>query len=153
MSPRPAAGAVTLRPAAPSDHGPVTRLVAGAGLPLAGIAPDLDGFVVAEAGEEIVGTAGLEVHGDAGILRSLAVRPDTRGRGLGSRLTEGVLDVARSRSLRRVWLLTTTAEDFFPRHGFRPAEREDAPPGVRDSVEFREACPASAVAMTLDLTA
>ena len=66
-------------------------------------------------------------------------------------MTERVLESARAAGLRRLYLLTTTAEDYFPRHGFRPVPRESASPEVRSSVEFRDACPASAVAMVRDL--
>ena len=53
--------------------------------------------------------------------------------------------------LRRLYLLTTTAEEYFPRYGFRRIPRESASPAARESVEFREACPASAVTMVLEL--
>nr|NIP60748.1 GNAT family N-acetyltransferase [Gemmatimonadota bacterium]NIR77456.1 GNAT family N-acetyltransferase [Gemmatimonadota bacterium]NIT85980.1 GNAT family N-acetyltransferase [Gemmatimonadota bacterium]NIU29800.1 GNAT family N-acetyltransferase [Gemmatimonadota bacterium]NIU34822.1 GNAT family N-acetyltransferase [Gemmatimonadota bacterium] len=109
------------------------------------------GFVVAEAAGRLVGVAGLEVHGRDGVLRSVVVSPDLRGRGVGARLTRWVLDSAREIGLRRLYLLTTTAEDYFPRHGFRPVERSETPPEVQESVEFREACPGSAVAMVLRL--
>lgn len=98
-----------------------------------------------------MGVAGLEVHGSDGVLRSVAVAPALRGQGLGARLTDRVLEVARSEGLNRVYLLTTTAEEYFPRHGFRRIQRSDASAAVQRSVEFREACPASAVAMVLEL--
>jgi amino-acid N-acetyltransferase len=129
----------------------VRALLAAADLPLAGVPDDLDRLVVAEAGGRLVGVAGLEVHGRDGVLRSVAVAAERRGDGLGSRLTERVLERARSAGLRRVYLLTTTAEGFFPRHGFRRIERDEASPEVRRSVEFAEACPASAVAMVIEL--
>lgn len=141
----------TLRSASPSDLPAVEALLEAADLPVAGVAESLDGFIVAEAGGELVGAAGLETHGEDGVLRSVVVSASHRGRGLGSRLTERVLEASRGSGLRRVYLLTTTAEGWFPRHGFRRIERRDASPAVRQSVEFREACPASAVAMVLDL--
>jgi N-acetylglutamate synthase-like GNAT family acetyltransferase len=140
-----------LRSATSSDLSAVLRLIEAAGLPAAGVAEHLTGFVVAESGGRLEGVAGLEVHGHDGVLRSVAVDPSSRGRGLGRRLTERVLASARAAGLRRLYLLTTTAEGWFPRYGFRPIAREDASAAVRASVEFREACPASAVAMVLDL--
>lgn len=111
----------------------------------------MDGFFVAAADGRLVGVAGLEIHGRDGVLRSVAVDPVVRGAGLGGRLTAAVLEAAQKAALRRVYLLTTTAEDYFPRHGFRRIARQDASPEMQESVEFREACPASAVAMVLDL--
>lgn len=140
-----------LRAAGAADLDPVRRLLEDAGLPTAGVADPVTRLVVAEEDGALVGVAGLEVHGRNGVLRSVAVDPSMRGRGLGRRLTDRVLETARESGLRRIYLLTTTAEKYFPRLGFRRADRDGAPDEVRRSVEFREACPASAVAMVLDL--
>jgi amino-acid N-acetyltransferase len=51
-----------------------------------------------------------------------------------------------------VFLLTTTAEKFFPRFGFEQIAREDVPPSVQASVEFTSACPTSAIVMRKRLT-
>ncbi|MEX2608396.1 MAG: arsenic resistance N-acetyltransferase ArsN2 [Gemmatimonadota bacterium] len=143
--------APTLRPALQADLPQVEAMLAAANLPVAGVAESLQGFVVAEDGGELVGVAGVERHGEDGLLRSVAVAPAHRGRGLGARLTEGVMDAARSAGHRRLYLLTTTAAAYFPRHGFHTIQREEVAAAVRESVEFREACPASAVAMVLEL--
>ncbi len=119
-------------------------------MPGAGVAEHLPGFVVAEEGEALLGVAGVETHGRDGVLRSVAVVAGRRGTGLGGELTRRALAGAREGGLRRLYLLTTTAEEYFPRFGFRRIERSAAPPDVQQSVEFREACPASAVAMVLD---
>lgn len=142
---------VSIRPARLDDLKGIAELLESAGLPTAGVADHLTGFVVAEAAGRVVGLAGLEVHGDDGLLRSVVVVPALRGRGLGARLTERILEAARAAKLGRLYLLTTTAEDYFPRYGFRRIHRDDASSDVKRSVEFREACPDSAVAMVLDL--
>lgn len=111
----------------------------------------LERYIVAEENGEIVGVAGLEVHGGDGVLRSVAVEVSRRGGGLGGRLAATVIATARSAGLRRLYLLTTTAEHFFPRYGFRRIDRTAASTEVQASVEFREACPESAIAMVLDL--
>lgn len=141
----------TLRPAEGSDLPAVLVLLADAGLPSAGVEESLPSFVVAKVDGRLVGVAGLEVHGRDGVLRSVAVDPACRGRGLGGRLTRRMLELADDAGLRRVYLLTTMAEEYFARYGFRRIDRSEASPEVRRSVEFREACPASAVAMALDL--
>ena len=144
---------VVLRAAIPSDLDAVSGLLRDAGLPTAGVSEHLGGFVVAEEAGRLVGVAGLEVHGRDGVLRSVAVDAALRGRGLGERLTRRALEEARRRGLHRLYLLTTTAENYFTRHGFRRIGRGEASPEVQQSVEFREACPASAVAMALELNA
>jgi amino-acid N-acetyltransferase len=140
-----------LRSAAAGDLGAVESLLSEVDLPTVGVRDWLDRFVVAEWGGRLVGVAGLEIHGRDGVLRSVAVHPSARGVGLGSRLTESVVESARVAGLRRLYLLTTTADSWFPRHGFRRIPRRAASPEVRASVEFREACPASALAMVREL--
>lgn len=129
------------------------ELLAGADLPTAGFAEHLGTALVARDGERLVGCVALESYGDEALLRSLVVAPAARGTGLGERLTAAALELARERGARRVWLLTTTAERFFPRFGFRRVERSALPPALDASAELRGACPASAVAMRLDVDA
>jgi amino-acid N-acetyltransferase len=76
-----------------------------------------------------------------------------RGRGLGRRLTDAALVLARERAIERVFLLTETAAPFFRQLGFRDVARADVPEGVRNSLEFRSLCPASAEALILNLAA
>lgn len=99
----------------------------------------------------MVGCAALELYGDAALLRSLAVTPSQRGHGLGQRLTQVALDLARQCGVSAVYLLTETAADFFPRFGFQPIPRDAVPPSVQLSIEFTEACPVSAQVMALRL--
>lgn len=148
-----------LRRARPTDLSSVLGLLADAGLPSDGVSEAFSSFLVVEAGTDIaaedqstlVGVAGLEVHGPDGVLRSVAIDPAWRGRGLGARLVRAIIDDARARGLRHLYLLTTTADAWFPRHGFDVIDRSAAAPAVLESVEFRDVCPASAVAMRLKL--
>lgn len=151
--PMPEHPAVTIRPARPAELPHVLALLDRVRLPRDGLPAHEDGVLVAatERGE-IVGCAALECYPDGGLLRSVAVAPGRRGAGLGQRLTAAALDLARARGVRTVYLLTETAGDFFPRFGFRRVTRDAVAPGVRRSVEFTSACPASAQAMALELT-
>jgi len=144
-------GSWPIRPARPEDCGAVIALLETAALPFAGVEDWIENFVVAEQAGRIVGVAGLEVYGRDGLLRSVAVADDWRGRGIGVLLTTRVLDVARRTRLRSVYLLTETAEAFFPRFGFRRIAREAASESVKVSREFSELCPASAAVMVLSL--
>ncbi|MGE5127407.1 MAG: arsenic resistance N-acetyltransferase ArsN2 [Betaproteobacteria bacterium] len=104
-------------------------------------------FVVREDDGRVVGVGGLEVHGEYGLLRSVAVDADYRGQGIAGALVGAALERARVLGLRAVYLLTTSARDYFVRHGFAACPREDAPPAVRESWEFRSGCPQTAVLM------
>ena len=138
---------VTLRRASAQDHQALAGLLRGSGLPLEGVSDWLDRFWIGEFGGAIIGAAGMERYGDAGLLRSVAVAPAWRGSGLGRALVERVLDDGRAAGIRAVYLLTTTAEHYFPRLGFACVDRGCVPAAVQGSAEFRGACPASAVVM------
>jgi N-acetylglutamate synthase-like GNAT family acetyltransferase len=137
-----------IRPARPADREAVVALLLRAELPPEGLDEQFgDAYAVAEAEGRIVGAAGVEVYGGAGLLRSVAVDPQWRGRGLGAALTRERLAWAEARGLGDVYLLTSTAADYFPRLGFAPVARENVPEAVRRSVQFAGACPASAAVM------
>ena len=137
-----------LRPAATTDLAAIERLLVASALPLDGVRDALPTFVVAEAAGEIVGVAGLELCGDCdALLRSVAVADAWRSRGVGRALVTCLLADAESCGLRALYLLTTTAERYFPSFGFREVSRADVPDDVRATAEFRSACPASAVVM------
>lgn len=141
-----AAGA-DLRPATFADLPRIEQLLTASNLPLAGVADSLSGFVVAEAGGEIVGTAAIDVCSDNALLRSVAVTPEWRSRGLGRALVTRVIADAETRGIRALYLLTTTAEHYFPSFGFQEIARDRVPAEVQATEEFQGACPASAVVM------
>jgi amino-acid N-acetyltransferase len=127
----------------PAAHDLLERLH----LPLAGVDEHVQTLIVARDGSHVVGTAAVELYPDGALLRSVAVDPSRQGRRLGHQLTEAALNLARAHGADTVFLLTTTAERFFPRFGFEPITRDDVPASVQDSVEFQSACPASAIVM------
>jgi amino-acid N-acetyltransferase len=136
-----------IRVATSADRLAIERLLEANDMPVAGIPQALEGFFVAESDGEIVGVIGVEQWGDDGLLRSAAVESRARGVGLGRRLVDHAVVFAEGRALRRLYLLTTTAEHYFPAFGFSRVERDAVPAEIQQSVEFRGACPASAVAM------
>ena len=108
-------------------------------------------FVVREDDGRVVGVAGLELHGDFGLLRSVAVDEDYRGQGLAAALVEAVLQRSQRVGLRAVYLLTTTAHDYFARRGFKDVARDEAPSAIRESWEFKNGCPSTAAFMQRQL--
>ena len=133
--------------AAERDLPQICALLERLHLPLAGVDAHLPTMLIAREGEHIVGTAGLELYADGALLRSVAVDPSYQGRQLGHQLTDAALHLATTSGANTVFLLTTTAERFFPKFGFEQIGREQVPPSVRESVEFQSACPASAIVM------
>jgi amino-acid N-acetyltransferase len=74
-------------------------------------------YVVAED-DEFAGCCALAVlTRDLAEIRSLAVRPETSGRGVGKALVDACVEQARTLGLRRVFALTLVPE-FFERCGF-----------------------------------
>ena len=136
-----------VRAATLADLPAVERLLAESSLPLDGVREAFSTFVVAQSGDDIVGVAGMEQAGPDALLRSVAVHPDWRSHGVGRALVTRVISDAESRGLRALYLLTTTAERWFPGFGFHAVTRDAVPPGLRGTAEFAGACPASATVM------
>lgn len=142
---------IVISPLNHDDLGVLLALLEQSGLPKDGLADHIATTFVARERGKIVGSAALELYGNAAFLRSVAVEPTRRGQGLGQRLTAAALDLANERGVQAVYLLTETADGFFARFGFRLVERAEVPSTVQRSVEFTSACPASAKAMRLAL--
>jgi amino-acid N-acetyltransferase len=141
----------TIRPAGPADISAIETLLTAFDLPTAGIGEQISGFVVAEDGGAIVASAGLEVYGRSALLRSVAVRPDHQDRGLARMLVLQLLDRARGDGIEQVFLLTTTAPEYFRRLGFEAIADAAVDSAVRASKEFDDCCCAGAQAMRLTL--
>jgi amino-acid N-acetyltransferase len=138
----PAAVTVEIRRARTPDVPAIRALVEGyaeAGI-LLGKAPvalyeDVQEFWVAEAQRgDLVGCGALHViWEDLAEIRTVAVRPDARGTGVGSRIVETLLDTARRLGVRRVFVLTFEVA-FFARHGFREIEGTPVAPDVYEEL-------------------
>jgi amino-acid N-acetyltransferase len=142
---------VNFATASQTDLAGVLDLLESSHLPKAGVAENIQNFMLALEQDKVIGCAGLEIHGDAGLLRSVAVDSHYQKQGLGSRLTESILDLAEHHRLSSVSLLTETAKDYFPRFGFVEVSRKELPESLKESAEFKGACPDSATAMMLEL--
>ena len=146
-------GSVDFRRATTSDLGSVQTLLSQSHLPLDGVAECIDKFFVAEAGDSIVGSIGMETHDGVGLLRSAAVSKPLQGRGIGRRLVEELIADATHQGISAMYLLTTTAENYFPSFGFEKIDRSGVPEALEASPELQGACPASAIVMKKELRA
>jgi len=138
---------MTIGPATTGDLPAVRRLLEAQDLPLDDLDSHVATMVVARDDDGIIGAAAVELYAGGALLRSVVVSPAAQGQGLGHRLTEAALDLAKTRGVETAFLLTTTAEGFFPKLGFELISRDDVPESVQASVEFQSACPASATVM------
>jgi amino-acid N-acetyltransferase len=138
---------VRIESATAHDLAEVLDLLKRHNLPIDGVSDRVDTMVVARDAGRVVGVVALELYADGALLRSVAVDPVAQGQRVGHQLTEAALNLARGYRVDTVFLLTTTAEKFFPRFGFERISRAEVPDSVQASVEFQSACPESAVVM------
>lgn len=139
---------VRVEPAAASDLDAIKALLHAAHLPTDDLTEALlANFLVAREADMVVGVVGVEHHGAIALLRSLVVQESARGEGFGAKLLDAAESLARSSSVRSLYLLTTTADQFFAAHGYRRVQRDDAPAEIRTTTQFSALCPASAVLM------
>jgi amino-acid N-acetyltransferase len=128
--------------------GQVRNLLDRCGLPGSDLDADaLRYFIGAWSEDNLVGVIGLQPLDHAALLRSCAVAPEHRGEGIGSRLCDEAESLARAGSLTDLYLLTIDATDYFAARGFQPCARSALPAAVQQTAQYRELCPATAVAM------
>lgn len=140
-----------LRRAREEDLEEVLALLAAGKLPVEGVREAFGNFLIAEGREVAVGAVGMETYGNRALLRSLIVDPGWRGYGVGRALVAELISRARTRSIEAVYLLTTSAENYFPAFGFQRIDRAEILAELSESPELRGVCPDSAIAMKLGL--
>jgi amino-acid N-acetyltransferase len=138
-----------LEQARPEYETQIKKLLAACDLPHEDIRPSLlRHFWIAYENTHLIGVAGLEILGKEALLRSLAVAPHARGKGLGKQLTAKAEQHAQNSHVDSLFLLTLTAAEFFKKLGYQVIKREDAPATLQSTTEFQSICPASATCMT-----
>jgi len=120
-------------------------------LPVSDLNDDIT-FFVEKANNSIIATGGIESAGNDAIIRSIAVDNAYKGKGFGSKITRQLLKYAKETGMKDIYLLTTTAENYFPRYGFKKIDRQAVPVDVKNSSQYKDVCPESAVVMKLDYT-
>lgn len=97
---------------------------------------------------QLLGIVGFEQSKEIGLLRSLAVAKDHRGKGLAKTLCQIVFAHAKAEGIAELYLLTETAARFFKAQGFLEVSRDQAPAGLKATKQFSSLCPDSATVMT-----
>ncbi len=144
---------ISIRAATAADIAAIKQLLVDNDLPTAGVDDHWKTFVVATDADRIVACGGAEAYQFAALIRSVAVAPSHRSHGIGRRIVRQLLDRLASRGLREFYLLTTTAEDYFRKRGFKTIDRDEVHPQLLDSREFQDACPSGAICMRLVMLA
>ena len=135
-----------LRSAQGDDLQGIVTLLTDCGLPSSDLnAASLAHFHVIDSAGRLVGVAGLEVAGSFGLLRSVAVAPAFRGKGLASRLVDAIEAASRKDDLSALYLLANDANaaSCFRHIGYSPVDRARVPVALLALPEFSQLCPQS----------
>lgn len=141
-------GGIVLERATPADAPAIVALLQTADLPHEDVDSQARHFLVAREEGVVVGAVGAEVYGDDALLRSLVVASKHRRGGVGAALLRQLDVEAATWGVRRWWLLTTSAREYFEARGFRVTPRAEAPPAIRATGQFCGGCCATALCLS-----
>lgn len=110
--------------------------------------PDgLPNFWLALDGDRLIGSVGIEAYGYLGLLRSVCVDDNYRHQGIAQLLCDLSFQEAHRQGIQDLYLLTTTADQYFNRLGFARVERTSIPDIIQKTRQFSDLCPSSAIVM------
>lgn len=144
---------VQIAPATAGDVDAIKTLLVTNNLPTSGVDEHWKTFVVARDGNAIVGCGGSETYPVAALIRSIAVDRAYRSQGVGRSIVRQLLDRLSARGIREFYLLTTDADAYFVKRGFKAIDRDEVHPQVLASTQFTEHCCSSAKCMRLVMLA
>jgi amino-acid N-acetyltransferase len=144
----PSATTTSIGPASGGDLDGIKRLLIGSLLPSRDVGGASQRFIVASEAGRLLGCAGLQVSGEDGLVRSMAVHWTRRNAGLGTRLHQRLLFEATLAGVKRLYVVTATAEDFFAGHGFKKIAAKDVPVELQASEEFTAFAPGGGTVMS-----
>jgi len=137
-----------IEPARRSDLAGIRWLLEYDGLPSSDLDDSaVESFLVCRDEKGVVAAVGLELVGRVALLRSLVVDREMRGQGLGGKLVAAAEALASRSEVESIYLLTTTAEEFFRTRGYRIVARAEAPAEIQRTTQFSALCPSTAVLM------
>jgi amino-acid N-acetyltransferase len=144
----PPASALVATPLASWERDGLKAALTKAGLPADDVTHPKSFFCRFETLADIpAGFGGLEVHGGAALLRSVVILPPLRRMGMGGAIVSRLETEACALNCGSIYLVTTSAADFFGRLGYAPCSRSGVPEAIRQSPHFSSACCASGTVM------
>ncbi|MBI4243697.1 MAG: GNAT family N-acetyltransferase [Planctomycetes bacterium] len=130
------------------DKKEIESLLSESTLPYQDISDHLNNFIVAKENGRLIGSIAIEHYKQIGLLRSLAVLGSYRNKGTGKALYERLISHAHLLGIKKIYLLTSSAEKFFAKLGFSNVQRNDIPEQIANTKEFKVYCPSTAVCMS-----
>ena len=128
---------INIIPAAGNDIPFITALLLDAELPPDDLETWIDNFLLLSVEGKTVGCIGLEIWGKVGLLRSFVISEEYRSKGLGIKLYNRLMDLAKEMKLTTVLLLVKGASIFFQKNGFKFIDRNEVPESVKKSIQFK----------------
>ena len=138
---------IIIKPADTVQLEEIQNLLKNSGLPFEDINKHLKDFLCLMNNEEIIAVGGLEIYDDVALLRSLAVVEGKRNQGLGQLVYSALIEHAKSKNFKTIYLLTETAEKFFLKNGFTKVERNIIPDKIKNTHEYKVLCAESAIVL------
>jgi amino-acid N-acetyltransferase len=138
----------TLIPAdSPALRQQVIDLLTQNNLPTSDLDADKKLYALLDEQQQLAGTGGLEFIGNTALLRSVSVKKELQGKGLGKKISNQLEKIVSSKGVNSIYLLTTTAKNFFERESYNIIDRDLVPQEIKNTSEFSSVCPSSAVVM------
>ena len=138
---------INYRTALAGDFPEIVNLLAECKLPHSDIVPGKQNFIIAEIDRKIIGCAGFEAYNESGLFRSLGVKPIHREMKIGKDLLSKVIDLSKENNVNQLYLLTTTADVYFKKSGWKVINRNEVPDDILATTEFSSICPSTAICM------
>jgi len=123
----------------------IISLLQSGNLPIEDLPASLDNFFIAVEENNVIGAIGMEPYGNFGLLRSMVVKKEFRGKNIASGLVEELETKAKESGIDCLYLLTETASEYFERKGYERISRDIVPKAIQASSEFSRVCPVSAI--------
>jgi amino-acid N-acetyltransferase len=137
-------------PASQNSFSAAIDLLKKNNLPTEDINPGTQLFVV-EENDTVVGTVAVQYDFNVALLRSLCVSDDKRNTGIGEMLVEFIEHYVQKQGVQSVYLLTTTAENFFLKKGYKKIDRKEVPEFIKNTKEYSVLCSASSSLMKKEI--
>ncbi len=129
----------------------VEHLLEECKLSIKGLNEHIHNFYLAKLDNKIIGSVGIEIYGKYGVIRSTAVLPEHRKKGIGAKLAGHMLDYAREKGIEELYLKTENEATFFKSVGFIGVSPDHIPEEVRHSEMLAESCCSTADTMFMSL--
>ncbi len=126
----------------------VVPLLSAADLPSSDLA-DKDNLVMFGIydNNRLIASAGIEMQATTGLLRSVVVNQAYRHQGMAKLLVSSAEQWAKDHGLKELYLLTTTASEFFNALGYDVVVRSEVPQQIKETTQFSQLCPCSSLVM------